>query len=262
MGSRLEQRLAEDRPAFGVWVTLRSPDLTELIAISGVDWIVLDLEHTDLGYSDLSDHIRAARRSDLTVLVRIPELRRDSIQRALDLGADGVMVPMASDAESVAMAQRCALYPPDGARGVSPARANDWGGYTGLADHLAKANDRIFVIPMFETRAGAENMDEMLSLPGLRAAFIGLADLSASFGDVGGFGANAEVTEVVDRVLAISAERGVAVGAMATSPEDAKLKAEAGYRMLGVGSDMGMFSSQLGATVAAMTAAVGAGERR
>jgi 2-keto-3-deoxy-L-rhamnonate aldolase RhmA len=262
MGGLLEQRLGEDRPAFGVWVTLRSPDMTELIAISGVDWIVLDLEHSDLGYSDLSNHLRAARRSQVTVIVRIPHLRRDSIQRALDLGADGVMVPMASDAGMVAEALRCALYPPEGARGVSPARANDWGGYTSLGEDLSEANRRIYVIPMFETRSAADNVEEMLSDPALRATFIGLADLSAGFGDLGGFGASEEVAEVVERILATAAERGVAVGAMATSPADAKSKAEAGYRMIGIGSDMGMFAGRLSETVAAMSAAVAAeGER-
>jgi 4-hydroxy-2-oxoheptanedioate aldolase len=258
MGNLLERRLGEGRPAIGVWVTLRSPDMTELIAISGVDWLVLDLEHSDLGYSDLSDHLRATARSEVTAIVRIPNLRRDSIQRALDLGADGVMVPMASDANMVAEALRCALYPPEGARGVSPARANHWGGYTSLREDLARANRRIYMIPMFETRGGAENLEEMLSNPGLRAAFVGLADLSASFGDLGGFGENPEVGAVVDRILAVGAERDVAIGAMATSPEDAKAKAAAGYRMIGIGSDMGMFSGRLTETVAAMSAAIGA----
>lgn len=261
MAGLLEQRLGEERPAFGVWVTLRCPEMTELVAVSGVDWLVLDLEHTDLGYADLSDHIRAARRSEVTVLVRIPELRRDAIQRALDLGADGVMVPMASDAAMVAEALRCALYPPEGARGVSPARANDWGGYTSLAEDLRRANGGVYVIPMFETRGGAENVEEMLAQPNLRAAFVGLADLSASFGDLGGFGGDREVAGVVERILELSRERGIAVGAMATSPQDAREKAAAGYRMIGIGSDMGMFAGRLGETVAAMTAALGQ-ERR
>jgi 2-keto-3-deoxy-L-rhamnonate aldolase RhmA len=258
-GGLLEKRIGEGRPAFGVWVTMRSPDMTEVIAASGVDWIVIDLEHSDIGYADISDHLRAASASEATAIVRIPHLNRDSVQRALDLGAHGVMIPMIRDADDVAAALRSALYPPVGERGVSPARANVWRGYTDLEADLRLANDRIFVIPMFETRQSAENVEEMLSQPGVRAAFVGLADLSASYGDIGGFGEDEQVSSAVDRILAHSAERGIAVGAMATSPEDAKRKADAGYRMIGLGSDVGLFAAGLAETVAAVELAV-AGE--
>jgi 2-keto-3-deoxy-L-rhamnonate aldolase RhmA len=260
MGGLLEQRLGEGRPATGVWVTSRNPDLTEVIAASGVDWIVVDLEHSDLGIADISEHLRAAASSEVTAIVRIPHLHRDAIQRALDLGAEGVMVPMACDAESVASALNFALYPPEGERGVSPARANLWGGYTDLGADLRRANERTLVIPMLETRQAADNVESMLSLPGLRAAFIGLADLSAQFGDVGGFGGKAEVKEVVGRILATAAERAVAVGAMATSGEDAEAKAAAGYKLIGVGSDMGFFASGLAAAVGSIDAALGRGD--
>jgi 2-keto-3-deoxy-L-rhamnonate aldolase RhmA len=258
-GSLLEKRMGEGRPAFGIWVTMRSPDTTEVIAGSGVDWIVIDLEHSDIGYSDISEHLRAASASDVTAIVRIPHLSRDSVQRALDLGADGVMIPMVRDAADVAAAVRYSLYPPRGQRGVSPARANVWRGYTDLEADLRLANDRVFVIPMFETRQSTENVAGMLAQPGVRAAFIGLADLSASFGDIGGFGEDEEVASAVDQILTSSARLGIAVGAMATSPEDAKRKADAGYGMIGLGSDVGIFAASLAQTVAAVGAAV-AGE--
>ncbi len=148
------------------------------------------------------------------------------------------------------------MHPPEGARGVSPARANDWGGYTNLAEDLKRANRKTYVIPMFETRSAADNLEEMLNQPGLRAAFVGLADLSANFGDLGGFGDDPQVGVVVQQILDLCRARGIAVGAMATSPDDAREKTAAGYRMIGIGSDMGMFAGRLGETVAAMSAAI------
>jgi len=253
MGRRLEERLRSGETAFGMWVTLRSADLTELIAVSGVDWICLDLEHTDLTYPDLTEHMRSARRSDMTVVVRIPDLQRDFVQRALDLGADGIMVPMVGSAEDVREAMRYAYYPPDGDRGVSPARANDWGGYTGLSDHLAEANKHVFVIPMIESRDAGENIEEIMAVPGLRVVFLGLADLSASHGDVGGFGGNEVVDGIVDRFVKAAADNDVATGVMALSPEDVDVKTADGYRLIGIGSDMGLFAGSLQERYSTMT---------
>ena len=89
----LRQKLAADQPVFGLWVTLESPSVTEMAVALGLDWIVLDAEHGHLDWKHLVEHLRAAVRSSTVVLIRVAELNVALIKRALDIGADGVVIP-------------------------------------------------------------------------------------------------------------------------------------------------------------------------
>src|SRR5580704_10599455 len=90
---KLRETLAADRPAYGFWVTLESASLTEMAVALGVDWVVVDAEHGHLDWKEICEHVRAAVRCDTVVLVRVAELNIALIKRALDIGADGVVVP-------------------------------------------------------------------------------------------------------------------------------------------------------------------------
>src|SRR5713226_1931938 len=89
----LRRKLAADIPAFGLWVTLESPSITEMAVALGLDWVVIDAEHGHLDWKEIVEHIRATVRSDTVALVRVAELNLGLIKRALDIGADGVVVP-------------------------------------------------------------------------------------------------------------------------------------------------------------------------
>src|SRR5438477_12063465 len=89
----LRRKLATDSPAFGLWVTLESPSITEMAVALGVDWVVIDAEHGHLDWKEIVEHLRATVRSETVALVRIAELNVALIKRALDIGADGVVVP-------------------------------------------------------------------------------------------------------------------------------------------------------------------------
>src|SRR6266498_5261798 len=100
----LRRTLAADRPAFGLWVTLESPSVTEMAVALGLDWVVIDAEHGHLDWKEIVEHLRATVRSDTVALVRIAELNGGLIKRALDLGADGVVVPWVESAEQLRQA--------------------------------------------------------------------------------------------------------------------------------------------------------------
>src|SRR6266566_973302 len=108
---RLRAKLAADEPVYGLWITLESPSISEMAVALGVDWLVVDAEHGPLDWKDISEHIRAAVRSDTVVLVRIAELSGGLIKRALDIGADGVVVPWVESAEQLRQAIAFARYP-------------------------------------------------------------------------------------------------------------------------------------------------------
>src|ERR1700685_1301882 len=124
---RLRQKLAASQPVFGLWVTLESPSVTEMAVALGLDWVVIDAEHGQLDWKEIVDHLRAAVRSETVALVRIAELDRGLIKRALDLGADGVVVPWMETEDQLRQAVAFARYPPEGCRGLGAERATGWG---------------------------------------------------------------------------------------------------------------------------------------
>src|SRR5438477_4366296 len=107
----LRRKLATDSPAFGLWVTLESPSITEMAVALGVDWVVIDAEHGHLDWKEIVEHLRATVRSDTVALVRIAELNGALIKRVLDLGADGVVIPWVESAEQLRQAVAFARYP-------------------------------------------------------------------------------------------------------------------------------------------------------
>ena len=110
----LRRKLAGDTPVVGLWVTLESPSITEMAVALGVDWVVVDAEHGHLDWKEIIEHIRAAVRSETVVLVRVAEVNIGLIKRALDIGADGVMIPWMESAEQLRQAVAFAHYPQEG----------------------------------------------------------------------------------------------------------------------------------------------------
>src|SRR6266536_3324942 len=98
---RFRQKLATDQPVYGLWVTLESASITEMAVALGLDWVVIDAEHGHLDWKEIVEHLRAAVRSDTVCLVRVAECNVGLIKRALDIGADGVVVPWVESADQL-----------------------------------------------------------------------------------------------------------------------------------------------------------------
>src|SRR6478609_7826026 len=130
----LRRKLAADEPVYGLWVTLESPSVTEMAVALGMDWVVIDAEHGHLDWKEIIEHLRATVRSDTVALVRIAELNSGLIKRALDIGADGVVVPWIETPEQLRQAVAYATYPPAGLRGAGAERATAWG--QGFTQHV------------------------------------------------------------------------------------------------------------------------------
>src|SRR5438874_11998961 len=110
----LRRKLALDQAVYGLWITLESASLAEMAVALGLDWVVIDAEHGHLDWRDFLEHVRAAVRSDTVALVRITELNIGQIKRALDIGADGIVLPWVETAEQLRQAVAFAHSPPDG----------------------------------------------------------------------------------------------------------------------------------------------------
>jgi phosphoglycerate dehydrogenase-like enzyme/2-keto-3-deoxy-L-rhamnonate aldolase RhmA len=238
----LRRTLAADRPAFGLWVTLESPSITEMAVALGLDWVVIDAEHGHLDWKDITNHLRAAVRSDTVALVRVAELNGGLIKRALDVGADGVVIPWVESADELERAVSYALYPPDGLRGIGAERATAWG--QALAEHTGVANEHVLVVPIIETVRGAAAVPEMCKVPGVELLWFGPADFSASAGYRGqweGPGVAEEIVRLKDAIR----RAGKACGILATGDADVRRRLDQGIRAIGLGADAGLLIRSL-----------------
>lgn len=241
MTKRLRTMLRSGATAYGIWLTLESPAVTEAVAELGINWVCVDLEHGHLGYREVLEHARALRGTEIAILVRVPITAQDTVKRVLDGGVDGVLLPLIKNREEVDRGMSFAHYPPAGERGLGGERAVRWGLH--YEEYVLSANDEVFVIPLIETPEAVEDIEAILQAPGLEAIYFGPADLSARYGHLGMW----EGPGVAERILAIrerAAERGIAAGVNAFGLEDSVRRRDQGFGMVGLGSDVGLLLRQ------------------
>lgn len=180
--NRLKRTLASGGSATGVLLRLPAVGLVELAGVAGLDFVLLDCEHGPADTEQLQHHLNAADAHGLATLVRVGSAEPALILRALDLGAQGVVVPHVDTAEQAAAVVAAAHYPPLGERGFANyTRAARFGSQSPV-DYLDHAAATTMVIPMLETAAACDNAAEILAVPGVDAVMPGPADLAVSMG--------------------------------------------------------------------------------
>jgi len=229
-----------------MWVTLESAAVSEIAAALGLDWVVIDTEHGQLDWREVADHLRALVRGQTVALVRITQLDAGSIKRALDLGADGIVIPCVETAAQLRDAVRFAHYPPRGIRGIGAERATGWGQC--IPQHVAEAEASVLIVPLIETVTAGKNIAEIAAVEGVELLFFGPADFSASAGHAGqweGPGVAEQILAARDAIRAAGKHCGI----MTTSPEDFQRRREQGFSLLGLGSDTGFIVRSLRAAL-------------
>ena len=239
---RFRKKLADDESVHGLWVTLESATVTELGVALGLDWIVVDAEHGHLDWKEINEHIRAGLRSDTLVLVRLAERSTTLTKRALDIGADGVVIPWVETVEQVEEAIRDCRYPPEGRRGIGGERATAWGQC--FVEHTAEANEHVLVVPMIESVTAIPHIPSMCEVDGTDIFFFGPADFSATAGYRGQWEGPGVAEQILQLKQTIHAA-GKQCGLMTTSLEDLVLRREQGFRMLGLGTECGLLMRSL-----------------
>lgn len=255
---KLRQKLAADQPVYGLWVTLESASITEMAVALGLDWVVIDAEHGHLDWREILDHIRGAVRSDTAVLVRVAELNIGLIKRALDIGADGVVVPWIESVEQLTAAVKFAHYPPEGLRGIGAERATCWGRC--FAESVGEADQSVLVVPIIESVRGGRSIDQLCKVEGTELFFIGPADYSSTAGYPGQW----EGPGVTEQLLAIKdavRRHGKHCGVICTSNENIAQRREQGFRMLGIGIDGGLMLRSLTGVLTSLGKGVGMNPR-
>lgn len=245
---RLRTKLAKGEPVHGMWVTLEAPSLTEIGVALGLDWIVIDAEHGHLDWKEIVEHLRAAARSNTVMLVRITEGNPGLIKRALDLGADGLIVPHVETAAQLRNIVKMAHFPPAGTRGIGAERATCWGQC--FPQHIEEAAAHTLVVPLLESVTGLKNLPGMLKVEGVEIFWFGPADHSASAGYAGqweGPGIAEQIIEGINRIT----KAGKHAGILTRNEDDLTLRHNQGVRVLGLGMDAGLVIASLRRMLAA-----------
>lgn len=177
----LKQKLNRKQPAFGLFCSIPSPVAVEMIGEADFDFVIIDTEHVMVNPETVENMIRAAEAVGLTPLVRVADINPKEMLRVLDGGAQGIVVPKVENADEMRRIVSGCKYHPAGSRSLNGGRPGSFGKHS-LAEYTGKANGEIMVVPMIESLAGVERINDILSVPGIDLVLEGAADLSQSCG--------------------------------------------------------------------------------
>jgi len=229
--------IAAGQLQIGLWSSLCSNIVAEVIGAAGFDWIVLDSEHSPNEIPNLMAQMQAMQGGTATPVVRPAWNDAVLAKRALDIGAQTLLFPYVQNAEEAKRAVASTLYPPQGIRGVAVAtRAGRYGRTPG---YLTKANAEICVLVQVETKAALNELEAIGKTDGVDGVFIGPSDLAASFGHLGD-PQHADVQKAIQDAVARLKKLGKPAGILTANEEEARRYIGWGYVFVAVGADIGL----------------------
>lgn len=242
----LQQLGPGDACKFGTWVKLGTMETLEMLAIAGFDFIVVDMEHAPHSLESAYRLIIGAQGFGMAALVRLPDSGGALVQRILDSGADGVLVPRVrnvAEARTVADGMR---FSPTGSRGLGiTSRAGHWG-LKSTPDYVAEGNRDVFRAVQLEDAEALRDAGEILAVEGINAAFVGPGDLALSTGKPASHPDNAAL---IDDLLATCRERRMACGTAVGDANAAHAARERGFGFVMVSNDCTLFGKAAQALV-------------
>lgn len=194
----LKDKLKNNQLTIGSWVTIGHPCIVDIMASAGFDWLVIDMEHTSIDLTTAHNLIATIQANNMKALVRVSKNEEVIIKRILDMGADGIVVPMIKSKLDALEAIDYAKYPPIGKRGVGLFRAQKYG--LGFNEYKKWVNDELVIIAQIEHIDAVENIEEIITTDGIDGIIIGPYDLSGSMGYPGEYGRE-DVKEAIELVL-------------------------------------------------------------
>lgn len=249
--SKLQNRRREGQCVVNGWLSMPCAFSAEIMANQNWDSLTIDMQHGLIDYHTATLMLTAISTTHVAPLVRVPWLEEGIIMKMLDAGAHGVICPMVNTLADAKRFVAAARYPPLGARSFGPIRAQLVGG----ADYHKCSNDSVLALAMIETKQALENVDEILSVPGLDGVYIGPADLACSLGHEISFTPTAgEVVDAIDHILSAAKKHNVFAGIHTGSAEFALSMSDKGFNLVTVLSDARLMASSAQAVLEQMHA--------
>lgn len=234
MNTSLKSRWASGEVTLGAWCMIPEPLTAEALGRAGFDWVLVDMQHGCMDYETALGMIRAIDLTPALPVVRVPWNDPGIIGRMLDAGALGIVIPMIQTAEDARRAVDACLYPPKGRRSFGPVRVGQRDG----PGYFMEANERIAVIPMIETPEALANVEEIATVPGVDALFVGPFDLSIALGlPPGDNDGKPAFDEAIARVSAAARSAGIAT-AVLSNAKVAPLRIGQGFQMISTTTDI------------------------
>ncbi len=244
-GIALRQKLAAGEPAPGAWVTLNDPAVTEVMAGSGLDWVLVDTEHAPFSPESLASILMAYEGTSAVSLVRVGWNDQVLIKTCLDMGFGGVLVPQVASVEEAQRAVAACRYPPQGIRGFGPRRASYYG--RRMDDYVRLANSVILAGIQIEHIRAVEDIENIFDVEGIDFAFLGPMDLSGSMGLLE-TPDHPDVIQAMERVIEVAVAKNIPIGV--PLPSDAPVEtvlawANKGSQLVSIGLDLGFMTGAL-----------------
>ena len=236
----MKDKISEKEVVRGMFLSeIAAPNLVRLMQAAGVDYVIVDCEHGYFDFSQVAAIAAVGNGIGFPVVVRVPHISRDCIQKYLDAGVDGILVPMLETEEQARELVCLSKYAPSGARGISTMRPHSNYDPGKLTDYMRKANERVMLFAQIETARGVRNIDKICAVNGLDGVLIGPNDLACDLGHAGDFN-TPDMEEAIETVLRAADARGLPSGIIASNPAFLKKWEEKGMRLFSCDSELGL----------------------
>jgi len=252
-GAEFKQQLRDGKPKMGLFVNSHSTTLAEQLAHTGYDWLLVDTQHGPMDAERLSGMLAAISSGGAKSMVRVAGFHdRGGIQQALDLGADGVLIPYINNADEAREAVSCARYPTEGTRSVYfPQRSTN---KAGLLGYVGNANKNIVVALQIETASCIENIDEIAAVPGVDILFLGQNDLCMSMGlyekyEFPHMYTSPELNQATDSLINAAKKNDKILGLFLFGTDRVGEFLDKGFRFISIGNDLHHVLTQAGAHI-------------
>ncbi len=249
MNNRIKKKLASGQTVYGTWNTIANPTICEILAQSGIDFQILDMEHGTFGFESLENSIRAIDQYDCSPLVRIAGLNLNDSQKALDLGAHGLVFPQVKSATDAKMAMSFCHFPPAGIRGFNP--FTRFKAYSVDKESTLNQLEQNFGFNtiILESKEALVEIDQILAIDNLDMVYLGAYDMSVSLGVPGQID-SAEVQQFLESGIKKIRKAGKVAGVMALNQSNAKHLEKCGANFIVLGVDSYLIGSSAQQTLA------------
>lgn len=249
----LKRKLANGQASPGLWVSMPSPTACEIIAGAGLDWIIVDAEHSPFNPETLQHMLMAFRGSETVPLVRVPWNDHVIIKQMLDLGFDGVVVPHTNAEEEARKAVAACRYPPAGRRGFGPRRASNY--YRDQEEYVKLANDSVICAIQIEDVAAADRIEEIIQVPGVDWVLVGPWDMSGTTLNFGAIESD-EVQGAIRRIFQVAQAAGLPTGNAYCGIDHIEKALDQGCQLVVLGEDADYLKHSVDGAVEAFRKAI------